>query len=492
MEDKLHGISLCTGIGGLELGLSIAIGSGYECVGYCERESFASSVIVARMEEKALDQAPLYGDLASFPGKLYRGKVDILSAGFPCQPFSVSGLRSGGYDDRYIFDDILRAIDDCDPKILFFENVPGLLSAGGGTCVCGWPDRWGGLHRNHMSKTKVLCTKSRSRDGGNCSSDTESSSFYIRRERKPVKRTNGEMGVGVSMDPPREGGCGFLSLHSTIIENQAKASFDCCNAWTEWREKSRDPRIEPQRPVPQAKWMVCPACGRKVENSSDVIRAFARILGSLADLGFDAEWGLYGAWQVGAPHRRDRIFILAWRVSNAELNALREFAERGRRAARQALEGDAEPGNLEQALADCASRGFGVLRGAQGGDRQSEGGDDTLADAKHAGQRICRPPHNDNGRDARRDDADGCNAELADATGEGLQGTRYAESPWVAFPPGSNTPPESWPEACPQPALRDRSDGSPNRLDELRCLGNSVIPQVAALAFVDLLNKACK
>lgn len=490
MEDKLHGISLCSGVGGLELGLSLAFGEGYRCVGYCERETFASSILVARMEDKTLDQAPVYSDILSFPGALYREKVDILSAGFPCQPFSVAGLRKSINDERYLWDDILRIIDDIQPKALLLENVPGLLSSPGGTCVCGWPNRWGGLHRNRVSqeeRERILLSKSGCRDGGSCSSSSEQIICNIRGERLPVEEGNGGVVGGVQMDTYRESSSGFLSLHRSIIETQEKASRDCFDTWIKWKDEESDPRTEPKRPISQASWLVCPACGRKVENSSDVIRAIAGILGSLADLGFDAEWGCYGAWQVGAPHRRDRIFILAWRISHAELHALREFAERGRGAARQALEGDAELGELEQAVADGESGGLGVLRESPGGEGQPGSGAAQLGHAERDGRRQCVAQW----RPEERAAAGRTGGGLADAAGEGPQGMRHATPRWVAFPPGSDTPPSSWPETCPQPALRDRTDGTPHRVDELRALGNGVVPRVATMAFIDLLNRAC-
>ena len=127
----MNGLALCSGVGGLELGLSLAI-PGYRCVGYCERDSYAASVIVARMEESTLDQAPIWDDIGSFKGELYRNRVDIVSAGFPCQPFSVAGRRDGTRDERWIWEDIARIIREVRPRYVFLENVPGLLTDTGG------------------------------------------------------------------------------------------------------------------------------------------------------------------------------------------------------------------------------------------------------------------------------------------------------------------------------------------------------------------------
>jgi len=84
------------------------------------------------MEDQALDQAPIWDDLTTFPSELYSGKVDIISAGFPCQPFSVAGKRKGTEDERWLWPAIERIISQVGPGILFLENVPGLFTDRGG------------------------------------------------------------------------------------------------------------------------------------------------------------------------------------------------------------------------------------------------------------------------------------------------------------------------------------------------------------------------
>lgn len=126
----MNGLALCAGIGGLELGLKLALGDGYRCVGYVEREAFAASVLVARMEDAALDRAPIWGDLSTFDGRPWRGRVDLISAGYPCQPFSVAGRRGGESDPRHLWPHVRRIIEEVGPSLVFLENVPGHLSLG--------------------------------------------------------------------------------------------------------------------------------------------------------------------------------------------------------------------------------------------------------------------------------------------------------------------------------------------------------------------------
>lgn len=127
----LRSLDLCAGIGGFSLGMRLALGDRVRTVCYVEREAYAAAVLVARMEEGALDVAPVWSDLEQLDAARLRGCVDLLTAGFPCQPWSVAGLRRGASDDRWIWPAIERTIRDSRPGIVFLENVPGLASGGG-------------------------------------------------------------------------------------------------------------------------------------------------------------------------------------------------------------------------------------------------------------------------------------------------------------------------------------------------------------------------
>lgn len=130
--EPLTGISLCAGVGGLELGLHIAE-PGYRTVCFVEREAFPAAVLVARMADKAMDQAPVWDDVTTFDGRPWRGKVHILSAGYPCQPFSFAGERRGEDDPRHLWPEVRRAVEEIDPEWCFFENVEGHMSLGADT-----------------------------------------------------------------------------------------------------------------------------------------------------------------------------------------------------------------------------------------------------------------------------------------------------------------------------------------------------------------------
>jgi DNA (cytosine-5)-methyltransferase 1 len=121
-------LSICSGIGAIDLGLQSALG--IESVGYVERDAFAAAILVARMEEQALDVAPIWDDLGSFDSTAWSGCVDIISAGIPCQPFSYAGKHGGTEDERWLWSDICRISQDCGASQIFIENTPGLVKRG--------------------------------------------------------------------------------------------------------------------------------------------------------------------------------------------------------------------------------------------------------------------------------------------------------------------------------------------------------------------------
>jgi DNA (cytosine-5)-methyltransferase 1 len=122
-------LSTCTGYGGLEIGLGWAVGP-LRVIAYVEREAYACQNLVAKVEAGRLPCAPIWTDLRSFDARQLRGCVDVLTGGYPCQPFSLAGKRLGDQDPRHLWPEYVRLIGECRPAWCFFENVRGHVSKG--------------------------------------------------------------------------------------------------------------------------------------------------------------------------------------------------------------------------------------------------------------------------------------------------------------------------------------------------------------------------
>jgi DNA (cytosine-5)-methyltransferase 1 len=340
----LNGMALCAGAGGLELGLRLALGDRYRSVVYVEREAYAAAALVARMDDEALDRAPIWDDLTTIDAGQWRGVVDLVTAGFPCQPWSVAGKRQGTADDRWLWPAIARIIRDVQPELVFIENVPGLLRHG-----------------------------------------------------------------------------------------------------------------------------------------------LALVLEDLAALGFDAEWGSFRARDIGAPHKRDRVFVLAY--------AIRSRSGEQRAGWERVLdirEGVADAdGSVEGERLEVVRREHRSEDGRQAAAEHRDGGR-SLADADGAGfprERIVRLPGH--GHAPHRDDIDGCDPSVADTDGREQGARRGGRAPGRAdategraarqfrlapFPPGPGDA-EAWgrilaarPDLAPAVAYADHERG--DRLSQRHAPGH--------------------
>lgn len=114
-----HG-SLFSGIGGAELA---AEWNGVKNLFHCDINGFGRSVL-----DYWYPESESYGDITATDFSKWEGRIDILSGGFPCQPFSSAGLRKGAGDNRYLWPQMLRVIGEVKPNYIVGENVAGLLS----------------------------------------------------------------------------------------------------------------------------------------------------------------------------------------------------------------------------------------------------------------------------------------------------------------------------------------------------------------------------
>ena len=139
----MNGLDLFSGIGGIGLALEPWV----RTVAYCERDRYAQGVLLSRMRSGDIDIAPIWDDVTTLRGEMLP-RISIISAGFPCQDISVAGLGKGLAGERSgLFFEILRLIEECNPRFVFLENVPAIRTRGGERVVkelaaLGYDCRW--------------------------------------------------------------------------------------------------------------------------------------------------------------------------------------------------------------------------------------------------------------------------------------------------------------------------------------------------------------
>jgi DNA (cytosine-5)-methyltransferase 1 len=363
-------MSLCSGYGGLDLGIRLACPGAITKL-YVEREATAAGILVARIEDGSLDDAPIWSDIKTFDARPWRGYTDLVVAGYPCTPFSHAGQRRGAKDERHLWPHVARIIGQAQPECVFLENVEGHLSLG-----------------------------------------------------------------------------------------------------------------------------------------------FREVAAELRRLGYSSEAGLFSAEEVGAPHRRKRLFALAVREGGGCRELRKSSWGAGRRG--QELEDAAWNGGDGQ-----GRQGSGRRRGIR---EAGAGVERAVGDAERArlDGRTRRGIRTD-GRPLQAARSGRSDSEVADASdgflpvarrksqernGAGSAGAQLADSRrgvFALFPPGPDDL-EAWREilsydASLEPALRgdadersNRLDGqyTPSRVDRLRALGNAVVPLTAGLAFTVLRDRVIK
>lgn len=115
-------LDLFSGIGGFALAAQWVWGADHEVVAFCEIEKYAQRVL-----KKHWPEVHIHDDIKKLDGAAYAG-IDVLTGGFPCQPYSVAGKRLGKKDDRALWPEMLRVITEARPRWILGENVAGFVN----------------------------------------------------------------------------------------------------------------------------------------------------------------------------------------------------------------------------------------------------------------------------------------------------------------------------------------------------------------------------
>jgi DNA (cytosine-5)-methyltransferase 1 len=145
-KDGLRELALFAGAGGGILG---GLLHGWRTVAAVEIEDYPRRVLLQRQADGILPRFPIWDDVCTFDGKPWRGKVDVVSGGFPCQDISCAGKGAGlGGERSGLWSEMVRIIGEVRPQFVFVENSPMLVSRGLEVCLSdlaemGYDARWG-------------------------------------------------------------------------------------------------------------------------------------------------------------------------------------------------------------------------------------------------------------------------------------------------------------------------------------------------------------
>jgi DNA (cytosine-5)-methyltransferase 1 len=307
----MNELALFAGGGGGILGGKLL---GWRTVCAVEIDSYARRILLARQRDGLLDPFPIWDDVSTFDGTPWRGHVDVISGGFPCQDISIAGSGKGISGEKSgLWGEMARIVGEVRSRYVIVENSPMLTSRGLGT-----------------------------------------------------------------------------------------------------------------------------------------------VLGDLAEMGYDAKWGVLGAYHAGAPHKRDRIWILARHADSYSEPAQPVHAQASR-----------VPGLV--AHSNSISR---ATRGERALDEEEN---------RQRGNHQGRSLGNDRGRSVQETRCNPCSEKLANTIGNGLEGLEQTGTKKGATYRPSNGGNTSWWEV--EPNVGRVVDGVAHRMDRLRATGNGQVPAVLELAW---------
>jgi DNA (cytosine-5)-methyltransferase 1 len=147
----MNELALFAGAGGGILGGKLL---GWRTVCAVERDAFAAAILAQRQNDRCLEPFPIWSDVETFDGRPWKGIVDVISGGFPCQDISAAGVKAGIEGSKSgLWKQMSRIICEVGPSLVFVENSPDIVARGFGTVLgdlaeMGYDARWGVIGAN--------------------------------------------------------------------------------------------------------------------------------------------------------------------------------------------------------------------------------------------------------------------------------------------------------------------------------------------------------
>lgn len=198
-DGQLRELALFAGAGGGILGGKLL---GWRTVCAVEWDAYAASVLVARQNDKTLEPFPIWDGVQTFDGRVWRGRVDVISGGFPCQDISAAGKGAGIDGERSgMWSHMARIVGEVRPRFVFVENSPMLVGRGlarvvGDLAALGYGCRWGVLGADdvgapHERKRLWLVAYADGSQDNSVGADRELGRQSLGREKQAAQQDNG-------------------------------------------------------------------------------------------------------------------------------------------------------------------------------------------------------------------------------------------------------------------------------------------------------------
>jgi DNA (cytosine-5)-methyltransferase 1 len=204
LPSSLHELALFAGAGGGILGGKIL---GWHTVCAVEWDAYARDVLVARQNDGCLETFPIWDDVQTFDGTPWRGSVDVVSGGFPCQDISVAGKGAGIEGEKSgMWAHMARIIGEVLPRFVLVENSPMLVGRGlarvlGDLAEMGYDAEWGIVGAHHAAaphkreRIWIVADSIGTRTGGVCGATGADRGRNSRRDESPLRQAYGEDGA---------------------------------------------------------------------------------------------------------------------------------------------------------------------------------------------------------------------------------------------------------------------------------------------------------